>query len=98
MYEHQLTALDLSLGEVQDWSGGGALQGKVSITGGHDDELQALGGGVAVGSAEVITGDFGHRVHPHLTGQKSNFVFKSAGFYFIFSERVQNYFLGIPTC
>lgn len=70
VYEHQLTAVDVSLGEVQDRSGGGALQGKVSVTGGRDDKLQALGGRVAVGSTEVIAGDFGDGVHPYLTGQK----------------------------
>lgn len=70
VYEHQLMAVDVSLGEVQDRPGGGALQGKVSVTGGSDDKLQALGVRVKVGGTEVIAGDFGDGVHPHLWGQK----------------------------
>lgn len=66
MHEHQLPAVDVSLGEVQNRSGGGALQGKVSVCGRSDDELQVLRGGVAVSGTEVIAGDFSDRVHPYL--------------------------------
>lgn len=66
VYKHQLMAVDVSLGKVQDWSRGGALQGKVSITGGSDDKLQALRVRVTVRSTEVIAGDFSDGVHPYL--------------------------------
>lgn len=58
----------MSLGEVQDRSGGGALQSKVSVTWGSDDKLQALRGRVEVAGTEVIAGDFGNGVHPYLLG------------------------------
>lgn len=42
VYKQKLMTVDVSLGEVQDRPGGGALQGKVSVTGGSDDKLKAL--------------------------------------------------------
>lgn len=84
VYEHQLTMVDVSLGEVQDRSGGGTLQGKVSITGRSDNKLQALRGRVVVSSTEVIAGDFCDRVDPNLQGQKSHFIIISAIFLSLF--------------
>ena len=40
MHKNQLSALYVMLGEIQDVSGRGALQGQVAVTGRCDDELQ----------------------------------------------------------
>lgn len=39
MYKHQLAMTNMLLGEVQNWPGGGALQGQMPITWWSDDEF-----------------------------------------------------------
>lgn len=70
MHKHQLAALYVILGKVQDVPGGGALQGQVAIAGWCDDELQAIGRSVQVFCTELINCDFCHRTHPHLRNRE----------------------------
>lgn len=66
MHKYQLSSLYVVLGEVQDVSGGGALQGQVAVAGWRDDELQPVGRSVRVLCTKIIYGDFCHWTHPHL--------------------------------
>lgn len=66
MHEQQLSTLDVTLGEVQDVPGGGALQGQVAVAGWRDDELQPFWQSVRVLCTELINGDFRDRTLPHL--------------------------------
>lgn len=71
MHEHQLSGLYVTLGEVQDVAGGGALQSQVAVAGWCDDKLQPLIRSVRVLGTELIGGDFCHRTHPHLRNREA---------------------------
>lgn len=69
MYKHQLAVIDVLLGEVQNRSGGGALQGHVSITWWCDDEFQTLWRRIWILSSKVFSGYLCHRAFPHLVNE-----------------------------
>jgi len=61
VHEHQLSSLYVILGEVQDLSGGGPLQGQVSVAWWCDDELQSLRlRSVRILCTQIVCGDFCH--------------------------------------
>lgn len=66
VHKQQLSSLDVTLGEVQDVPGGGALQGQIPVAGWCYNELQPIWQSVQVLCAEFIHCDFSDRILPNL--------------------------------
>ena len=68
VYEQQLSAVDVPLGEGEDAPGWGGPQGQVSVAGGRDLELQPLWACVLVLCTQLLLRHLRHGAHPHLVG------------------------------
>lgn len=70
VHKHQLLAFYVTLSEVQNVSGGGALQSQVAIAGWCHYELQPFRWSVSVLRTEIACGYLCDRTHPHLKSRK----------------------------